>query len=155
MLNNPEFDLTGHDMKVVSDHCEPEYDLKNFKWRSVSKGKILLKNYFFTSTAILKRDLPFRFDSSFKYCEDYHLWLKFLLFDYKGAYIDLPLALRFKPYFGHSGLSGKLWEMEKSELRVYLDLLKNKKINGFVFPFLITFSLLKFIRRAVISLKWK
>jgi len=155
MLNNPEFDFTGHNMKIATDYHEPEYNLTNFKWKKVSKRKILLKNYFYTSTMMLKRDLPFRLEPSLKYCDDYHLWIRLLLSDYKGIYIDLPLALKFKPHFGHSGPSGELWRMEKDELKVYFDLLKNKMISGLVFPFLITFSLLKFIRRAVISLKWK
>ncbi|MCX7761821.1 MAG: glycosyltransferase family 2 protein [Candidatus Kryptonium sp.] len=154
MEEHPEFSITGHDMKMWDKHGL-NFDLQNFKWWEVSRAMILLKRYFFTDTVILKRDIGFRFEPTFKHFEDSYLWLNMILSGCRGAYIDLPLAFVFKPFFGYGGLSGNLWEMEKGELRAYFELSRQGKISKFVLPFLYVYSLLKFIRRVLISVKWR
>ncbi len=158
MLQNPEIDMTGHAVKLFkSDKSNLDYELPHdFDFKIISKSAILFKNLFPTSSVVLKRNLPFRFILDINSAEDYHLWLSIILSSYKSAFLMIPLSARYKPFFGYSGLSGKLWEMERNELRVYFDLSLGKKIiPKFYLPFLISFSLLKFLRRLIISLRWR
>ncbi len=157
MLQNPEIVMSGHRVMVSKSNKNGlNYELpNNFDFKLISKQLILLKNYFPTSSVVLKKNLPFRFNVKVKWSDDYHLWLSIILSGYKSAFLEIPLGVRYKPFFGYAGLSGKLWEMEKSEIKVYVDLTLNKKIPKLYFPFLISFSLLKFLRRLIISLRWR
>ena len=57
----------------------------------------------------------------------------------------MSLAYSYKSAYGESGLSANLWEMEKGELSVYVNLLKNGFI-GFLFAFLLLLWSLGFLR---------
>ena len=54
-----------------------------------------------------------------------------------------------KPIYGGSGLSSKLYEMEKGEWHNYYHLLKIGRINFFQFLCAISFSSIKYIYRIV------
>ncbi|CUS99730.1 Glycosyltransferase involved in cell wall bisynthesis [Candidatus Kryptobacter tengchongensis] len=157
MLNHPEFSITAHKVYVVKDGQYP-INLEiypDYQFRNVNKWLFLFRNLFVTSSVVLRKDLPFRFESNLKFSEDYHLWLRIILSGNKGALLDLPLAFWFRPFFSPGGISSKLWDMEKDEIKVYLDLVQHGYVKKYCLPFLISFSLLKFLRRKLISLKWK
>lgn len=155
MLQNPEIAMSGHRVKVFNSE-NLNYELpQNLAFKPISKKMILFKNYFPTSSVIIKKNLPFRFAVDMKMVEDYHLWLMIILSGYKSALLEIFLGVRYKPFFGYSGLSGKLWEMEKNEMKVYVDLALNKRIPKLYLPFLIPFSFLKFLRRMIVSLRWR
>lgn len=158
MIEHPEFSITAHKISVVEDNQHPMLNLdisKGFKFKRINWREFLFRNLLPTSSVMFKRDLPFRFDERFKFCDDYHLWLRAILSGNEISIIDLPLGFWFRPFFSPGGQSSKLWTMEKEEIRVYLDLVRKKYIKKHYAPFIVSFSLVKFLRRVIISLKWK
>jgi len=155
MRSNPEFVITGHKVKVLKNDYMPfpEHSEK-VRFRKISAKRLLFQNVFPTSSVMLKNGLPFRFEPSKKYGEDYLLWLNILLSGYSGAFIKLNLGYRYKPYYGFSGLSAKLWDMERKEINSYLKLFRESKISFFTICVVLPFSFLKYIKRVIKSL-WK
>lgn len=97
------------------------------KIEQVSLQKLLFKNYFMTSTIMVRRNVfeHLRFDEHQKYSEDYRLWLEICSRFCCGISNAVLTTLADKPTFGHSGLSSKLWQMEASELSNYKRLYMN------------------------------
>jgi glycosyltransferase involved in cell wall biosynthesis len=153
MIQNPHIDISGHSHLIIDS-----YD-KGFNWPSiqklevfdVNKHKVLLSNPFITPSVMLKRNIKYRFNESSRYMEDHLLWLEILLNGYNCAKINLPLAAIFKPPYGASGLSSNLWLMEKAELFNYYKLHLSGNLKLVTYLLLSLYSVLKFIRRVVIS----
>ncbi|MDM7324595.1 MAG: glycosyltransferase family 2 protein [Thermus sp.] len=110
---------------------------------------LLLGNRISTPTVLLRRDIPFRFREQ-GLAEDYYLWLKLVLSGTKIALIRKPLAFGYKAAWGEGGLSAKLWQMEKGELSVLLQLCQEGLYARAFFPLLAVWSLAKFVRRLVL-----
>ncbi|MBO0550670.1 hypothetical protein EXQ37_09800 [Clostridium botulinum] len=94
------------------------------------------------------------FNEDQKYAEDTLLYLK-ILRKYKGGKIQLPLVNLYKNEFGQGGLSRNLIETEKCELKNFKQLRTenykyNKKINIILYFVIVTFSLIKYLRRILI-----
>jgi glycosyltransferase involved in cell wall biosynthesis len=157
MVSNPAFAITGHRVKVLKKGETPFYanNFGEIQFKKISGKRLLFKNVFVTSSIMLLNDLPFRFESSKRYGEDYLLWLNILLSGYAGAIIEFELGYRHKQWYGFSGLSAKLWDMEKKEINSYYKLLCDGKISFPVFCAVSTFSLLKYIRRVFRTKIWK
>jgi glycosyltransferase involved in cell wall biosynthesis len=100
------------------------------------------------SKALFERVGGFREDM--RYSEDYNLWLKITKLT-PLVTIKNPLVRLYKPAYGSSGLSAKLWQMEKGELTNYKEMLSLGYISLFKYLFLVNFSFLKFIRRVLIA----
>lgn len=116
--------------------------------------KMLVKMAPQTSTALVRKEVFLKsgiYDENQKYAEDGNLWFR-IAFNHKMAI--LPESLVFagagKPGFGHSGLSAKIWLMQKGEMKNILELLKYEKISLFQFLIFSSYSLLKFLRRVII-----
>jgi len=101
---------------------------------------------------MFRRDLAVRFHPTKRYMEDYW-WLLQIAFSGQEIFrLNLPLAFTFKADYGESGLSARLWEMEKGELGNYWDLRRGGKL-GLLSAVLLSFwSLLKYARRWIVSL---
>ena len=84
--------------------------------------------------------------------EDHRLWLEIASAGVRLLRIESPLAAHHKADFGAGGLSGNLLEMEKHELRNYLQLRQAGEISYPLLFILLQWSLLKFFRRLLISL---
>jgi hypothetical protein len=74
--------------------------------------------------------------------------------------VKLPAALAaiYKDPFGVTGLSSRVWLMERSDLGNYQRLYRARFINGIQFAALVVYSMLKYLRRLVIYtvyLRWK
>lgn len=143
--------MTGHETFVATGtpHFAPLPTRKKFV--PVSKVRLLLGNVFPTRSVMLRRELPFRFEASKRYSEDYHLWLRVLLSGRSAARISLPLACSFKHDFGAGGLSGQLWDMEQGELDTYRRLCRENCLPAWAFPGLAGYSLVKYAVRTVRS----
>jgi glycosyltransferase involved in cell wall biosynthesis len=109
----------------------------------------LLRNYFSTSTVMLRRKLPFRFLTDGRYAEDYDLWLRMAFAGHPMAFLPAPLAVHHKARFGSSGLSADLWAMERGELRAFASLQKSEGISRSRYCEATSFSLAKFLLRIV------
>jgi len=71
----------------------------------------LYHNPFPTSSVVLRRSLPFRFDERLRRVEDYHLWARIVLAGRHAAVINQMLSSCHKARFGASGLSGDIFAM--------------------------------------------
>ncbi len=145
----PDLALSGHESVRIKpgDQVNPNPIPKDIKASFVSRNQILLFNMFSTAGVIIKRNLKQRFNPSLKTGEDYFLWLEIILGGSKAAAINCPLAYSFKAFFGESGLSENIWEMEENELRIYQMLWKYGYITLVEFRLLSIWSLAKYYRR--------
>lgn len=152
MQQNTNVALTCHQWPLVSTtRAEHAIDGRR-TFTPLSKWLLLLSNRVNTSTVMLRRELSLRFPDGRKYSEDYLLWLR-LAFQSGGvARSNLRLAYRHKEAFGDTGLSGRLWEMEKGELQNYVELRRDRLIPSSVAAVAMTLSLLKFVRRLVVTM---
>lgn len=121
--------------------------------QEISFNKLLYRNYIFTSTVIVEKSALFHaglFNEGQKYSEDYDLWLRFSQ-KYKCMFINESLVTYGggKRTFGESGLTSKLWLMEKGELSNYKRLLKNKQIKLLTYISASSFSFLKYLTRVL------
>lgn len=148
MLNDPSFALSGHRwMCALSAFDHPlEKQIRVYK---VPAWRLLISNLFSTPTVMLRRNIPFRFNPTKRYSEDYLLWLQIALNGHNVAFIDAGLTYLHKPPYGASGLSGHLWRMELGELDTYYRLCKDRILPLPSLPALWTISMAKFLRRVV------
>jgi glycosyltransferase involved in cell wall biosynthesis len=104
-----------------------------------------------SSTAVFRKrtaDAVGFYDESMHCAEDGDYWIRICAqhqFCVTGD--NLVITGKGKPNFGHSGLSAKLWKMEKGELRNTVRALQRGYIGFHIFIAAIVFSLVKFARR--------
>ncbi len=121
----------------------------------VSKHLILARNQFWTSTVVIRRCVPERFDDSIRRCED-HLLFCMLTLSYKRSYyISEPLVIEHKAPLGESGLSKSIIRMQIGNWRIYGILLRKHYINAFEYCVFEILSTLKFIARPIKIVLWK
>lgn len=113
----------------------------------------VLKSQLITSSVLLKREVYERvggFDESKKYAEDMNYWLR-CMEHFKCYLLNSSLVImECKKDMKHSGgLSSKLWDMEKGELKNIREIYNKEQINFGEFIFASVFSYFKFIRRGL------
>lgn len=128
---------------------------KNIEYSFITFEKSLFKNYFETSTVMVKTTVirQFLFYEPQKYSEDYRAWLTILSNGNQGLYINkfLTRSIDNKATFGVSGLSQNIYGIEKGEWANFKFLYRTNKISLIQFCFAITYSTLKFFRRFLIT----
>ena len=149
MESHPEIGLSGH-------LCGAPQTLVSglptrFRISECYLSGLLYSNYLRTPTVVLRREITLRFPEGRRYGEDYHLWLSFLGAGGRAAFLNLPLAATHKPAFGVSGQSAALWRMEKGELAALFAVWYREQISLAKFVWVAGWSLLKFIRRLLIT----
>jgi teichuronic acid biosynthesis glycosyltransferase TuaG len=144
---NPEIDILCSETQFADSTISRQQDWNIEALRNITFNTMLFRNQIPTRSVILKRNIPFRFGRGLS--EDYGLWLKCLDNGLTIRKIPAPLALHFRPEFSPGGLSGNLLVHEFYELRNLLEYLGKKP---FMVVCAIIFSLLKFMRRIVITL---
>jgi hypothetical protein len=100
---------------------------------------------------MIKRSIEFRFATGKRAAEDTRLWQEVSFSGLSIFRINVPLVYYYKALYGHGGLSKDLWKMEKAELDNYFNLFKMKSIGLMLLICAINFSLVKYIRRVLIS----
>lgn len=149
MSRNEEIALSGHPFVVIGDGALPSaVDIPvRAEFQRISQRNILVSNPFSTPSVMLRAELPQRFPTGGRYCEDYHLWTE-ILFSGAGCFLgDVPLVNLHKAGYGESGLSAELWKMEKGELGVYRNLRTKRYLGAIEYTACCCFSLAKFIVR--------
>lgn len=127
------------------------------KYKKIEFNDLIWKNFFVTSSVLVEKNciLENLFDSNQKYSEDYKVWLK-IIYKYNGFIIspNMSKPIDFNKgenvFYMGSGLSSKLWLMEKAELENYKYLLDKKMISYIKFLGISMYSLLKFFRRVLL-----
>jgi len=141
------FNSTGLDVSKFSKIADDVYVI-DFK-------SLITRNYFQPSTVMFRSSiLPSvgLFKEGMRHAEE-GLFFYNIAYSYRCVFID-KLQINFgggKSMFGESGLSGNLLSMERGELHNYLSIFRDGKISLTKYIFLVIFSLLKFIRRVIIS----
>lgn len=152
MLNNKHAVLTGQICETLN--CDavrhPSYEASRVDFSEVAFTSLLKSNKFSTPSVMLKRDVPFRFSTDMRFCEDYLLWCELLGSGSRGYSLQLPLTFCHKPIYGHSGLSSNMWPMEKGELSVYDYLYRARRISLLRLYLLKGWSLMRYGRRLLI-----
>lgn len=131
----------GREKKRVGDIAPP------FR---VSRRQLLISNRFPTSTVMVQRNIEQRFADGQRYCEDYRLWLHVCFFAGECYRFDQALAYNYKAVYGATGLSGRLWEMEKGELASYWSLYRAGGISFLGVTLCSSLSFVKFMRRVLL-----
>ncbi|QNA89672.1 glycosyltransferase family 2 protein [Massilia sp. Dwa41.01b] len=148
----PNVAFSGHLVSVMTQVQRTASELSEKKGiELIGARKLLLRNCFATSSVMLKKDLPVRFDAEKRRSEDYLLWLTLLFSGFEAALIHQPLGSRFAAPFGEAGLSGNLLSMQAAELETLKRLRKQKYISAIELSLAVTFSCLKLLRRIAVS----
>ena len=120
----------------------------------ITMQKELFHNYYSPQTSIVRRKsvAGIFFPENQKYSEDMRFFLE-ILSNNKCVYIPILVAKNFydKEIFGDSGLSSRLWEMEKGELQNLAFIYSIKKVSFLIFCLAYAWSFIKFLRRVFIS----
>ena len=111
---DPSVALIAHRMHV----CPRSACLPPLKYpvltRILPRQRFLLNNPVPTASAVVRTDLPFRFNENFRRVEDYLLWAQIGLSGHRCAKINQVLAAWHKPNYGVGGLSEDLDAMHKA-----------------------------------------
>jgi glycosyltransferase involved in cell wall biosynthesis len=151
MQNFPNISLGCHQTAVWNDadifrnYSEISPD------KLLSPIGLLYKNSIPTRSVILRRSIPFRFAES-RNAEDYNLWLEIAFSGLEMRSLSSILAYSFRPDSSLGGLSGNLISQEIQELRCYIRLFKYRSIGILIFLSSASFSIIKFLRRAIIHI---
>lgn len=153
IINNPSIDLLG---------CRSNFIKKKSVLVKNRNSLIplfpftyIIKTQLITSTVLFKKEIYERiggFNENMKYAEDMDYWLRSMEY-YKCFVLNTPLVYMEEnnsmKYSG--GLSNKLWEMEKGELKNIKYIYKKGQINYAEFVLATVFSFLKYTRRVVLQ----
>ena len=147
MRDNPDIDISGHRCPwLQADEPLPqlpdEVTITNVRVVDLVFGTRLS-----TPTIMLKRHIPFRFEVNRWYAEDVHLWRQIACTSNRVVRIESPLAYMHKAPYGVSGLSAKLWSMEKGDLNSLFSLYKAKHVSWMLLALGCTVSLVKYLKR--------
>ncbi|MGL1934836.1 MAG: glycosyltransferase [Fibrobacterales bacterium] len=154
MVANPDLLMTGHKYSTVdTDNWVPQIQRASQKLVTVSKRALLKRNWFATSTVMVKKSKDIRFDEAKKYSEDYLLWLQLTIKKGDSHYFDIPLAYYFKAAYGASGLSSNMHAMWQGEMDNFKKLYASGHIS-FIEKFgAQCLSCIKYWRRLVLTMR--
>jgi len=152
MKAHPEVTLSGHKSCEVDSSMTPSIvvDAQCFA-RRCDLHPMLFKNPLATRTVMVRRDISLRFVGDKRYAEDYLLWLQIVASGLQVYVLDRVLAYSFKPAFGASGLSANFLAMEMGVQDDFCRLRKAGAISFSMFCVASMFSLLKYLRRLLVS----
>jgi len=130
LREDPGIALIAHRMDVRDRDAGPPPLRPPVRVRILGRKRLLLNNPFPTASVVLRRDLPFRFNESFRRVEDFLLWAQICFSGYRCAKINQTLASWHKANYGVGGLSGDLAAMHRAGKEVRYELLR----QGWVTP---------------------
>lgn len=125
----------------------------------ISAKLLLYKNFMITPTVIFRKKIIEKigyFNENQKYTEDLEYFIRIAhRYDAYLYNVSLVTTGKGKLSFGHSGLSANLIEMEKGEIKTIKMAYKLGVINMMEYPLIILLSVIKFIRRYIITCFYK
>ncbi|MDD2918625.1 glycosyltransferase family 2 protein [Rhodoferax sp.] len=154
----PDVVLCGHGFRLLKQGVLPYWSVGLGHAREVSKWAMLVSNQFVTPSVMIKREVHHRFIERQRYMEDHMLWLRVVCAGDRVVKLPVALAAIYKDPFGVTGLSSRVWLMERSDLGNYRRLYRAGHVNAPQLGVLVAYSLLKYLRRLVIYagyLRWK
>ncbi len=121
---------------------------KNRRPKLKSFTSILLKNPYQPSCLVVRKELPERFDETYRYCEDHELSVR-IAAKYNCHYVEIPLTKLGRPQLTTGGASANKWKMRLGELRIYTNTYKSKTYLLPFTPLLWLFSFSKMLFRSL------
>lgn len=117
----------------------------------VGRRTLLLRNPFPTSSVVLRRDLPFRFDEDFRNSQDYLLWSQIVFSGYRCAKIDQVLVLWTERENGDAtGLSDDFAAVQRARGRLRRKLLREGLLSRTEYAFSSTVGMATRTRRNLV-----
>ncbi len=151
MAKHNELSLTAHKcICSAEDDCESAIP-QQWETSAISAWQLMISYQFWTPSVMLRTGIPFRFDPQKRFSGDRILWIELVFKKHKAVRLELPLGYIHKAPFGERGLSSRLWETEKSELDNLTQVRKMGFINRGQEIVLKSWSLMKYVRRLIIS----
>lgn len=146
--NGFAFTSTLHHDKEI-DHSG--IDLDKIQLQKLTFNGVLFRNRINTSSVMIRKDLylKYKFNPTFRYSEDYELWLR-ILKNHEVYLIPVPLTIRRNDRH-HNGLSSRLYKMYSHEIRA-IDLAVESRFLKLISK---TFTTIKFIKRLLINILTK
>jgi len=153
---HPHIDFLG---TTRNDERWRRWLFKSFKELTpISAHLLLYKTFFVTPTVIFKRtvlDKTGYFNEQQRYAEEGNYWIRICQQNHCVLLNESwVITGNRKPNFGYSGLSSNLKEMEKGELKNIRLGYQLGIIGIFEYVFLVFYSLIKYLRRIVITV-WR
>ncbi len=150
MKEHPDIVLTAHASVHLKSGGRPSGVPHIAESKPIHAFVMLISNRIATRSVMMRKDVACRFAEEKKYAEDYHLWLRIILRGNKAEFLQAPLCYTYKTDYLGSGLSSRLWQMEKGELDVYGRLVKEGLLSPWVVIILYVVSLSKYFRRTLV-----
>jgi glycosyltransferase involved in cell wall biosynthesis len=116
----------------------------------IERRTLLLRNPFPTSSVVLRRDLPLRFDENFRRSEDYLLWSQIVFSGYRCARIDQVLAIWNERASGASGLSDDFAAVHRARGEQRRKLLQQGSLSRAEYVFASTVGMVTRTRRNLV-----
>ena len=151
MKRHQDVSISGHLCEFVPDVKVPPEALLKTTVTEIDFVSLLFRNAFSTPTVMVKHDILIRFKEGKRAAEDILLWQQIALLKLRIVRLESVLAYVHKPLYGSAGLSANLWEMEIGELSNFTTLYRSKYIGIFLYITVTIFSIIKFIRRVLIT----
>ena len=146
MMSHPEVDMTATQTSFLESRSLDNPIVAT----PIELRSTIFKNRIPTRSVVIKQNISERFDSGLS--EDLGLWLKLLKAGKRIEKIELPLAIHFRPEYSPGGASSKLLRQERYEL---LNIVRCFGVEPVLVPIATIFSILKFLRRVLISVARK
>jgi glycosyltransferase involved in cell wall biosynthesis len=145
--------ISGHRREVwPGQRGSSEAESSRAQVQRLSSTQLLFRNMLPTSSVILRRDIPYRFNPERRHSEDYELWLRVALEYGEFVFLDKPLAFSYKASYGESGLSSDLRKMEAGQTSIYLALFRERAFSWATLVTLLGWGKVRYARRLVIML---
>jgi glycosyltransferase involved in cell wall biosynthesis len=131
MLANPEVGLTGHRYAWSGDASSAAWPLEagpEAQPRPLGLRELMLFSPMSTPSAVLRRDVPFRFDERKRRGEDKLLWLEIVASGIPSWLFELPLCRLHKAPWGEAGLSRANFRMWLANMDLYIKARKRHPI---------------------------
>ncbi|KAA0070688.1 glycosyltransferase family 2 protein [Rhodanobacter sp. T12-5] len=116
----------------------------------IGRRTLLLRNPFPTTSVILRRDLPFRFDEDFWRSEDYLLWSRIVFSGYRCARIDQVLGIWNERERGATGLSDDFAAVHRARGEQRRKLMREGLLSRGEYAFSSAFGLVARMRRKLV-----
>lgn len=118
--------------------------------QAIGRGEVLFHNPFPTASVVLRRDLPFRFDTHFWHSEDYLLWSQIVFSGHRCAKINQVLAIWNDRENGAVGLSDDVVAIHRARRRLRRKLMREGLISRPEYVFARTVGVLSRLRRKLV-----
>ena len=151
MLHHPNAAMSCHAHAFTTSTSWATLDSTKTTTSLVPFSKFLLRNRCSTPSVMLRRTITQRFQAEKHFAEDYLLWMQITHQHGPALYINASLAHCSNPGYGGQGQSGRLWQMERSELQGFRVIHSEGAISVFTLVALSVWSLFKFGIRVIDS----